>query len=1528
MGNNTITKIYDLKSVGTKVLLDDLDQVNTKLIAIKENKIALNRIKDSYVEDPAKIQKAQEELTELIVQEKALQVELKKKSIAVKEQQLLRQIELEQQKKIKAGNEALAGSYYDVNKRYQELQRISKNTVNLYNAKEVKEATDELKVLKQVLDNYNRSLTKDGTLVGEYTTGIINSFKKMGLGDLIESQINQGKTALAGLDLQFDKLKQDLQQIRNEGGAGFEVLEKEMIQNRQQAEQLHLSLEKIENDLRGTGTIGEQITRGLRDGFKNAKQEFVSFFVAYLGFQQLLATAQSTVRKNAVISDQTTDLQRIMDITDTGLRKIEVDLRNLETRTPLEELLGFSIIAGKAGTAEKDIVGVTKAIDELKLVAGKELGQNIDQTVSSIVKLVNIFEGPGKVNEDNIRRYGNALIELANKGVASGEYLIDYAQRLAGIEGLTKIQIQSVLGLAAAYEEQGASAEVAATATTQILLKVNQNIDKYAELANVSKETFRELVRNNPAEALLQLAQGVKGNTQFFDEFAQLLPDLEVKGVRVASTFGIMADKADFFRDKIKIASGAINETAAITEGAERKQNNFAASVDKLRKQWELIGTSKGFQITLGVILSLLGFVSGNMGTIITLFTGYAAILAISNAAQIKTAIVTAASNVAFRAQYAALVLNELWLKAYAAALTLYVNRQEAATAAAVLFSEVIMANPLGFILSILGLVIAAYSVFTSGVNGTTEALRANARELLLMTDISRKAAEATNDETAKLRVLVTVASNVKNSYDTRRKAIDDLIKQYPQFSKALDGERIDLLKLRDAYNEVYKSIRLMAEAQASASLTADKQKSVLSVTALRQRFETESSIQGGGANNRVFLNDISAEDRKLLLGGFFGNDLSNNSSITEDGNGGISFFQKDTAKIVAFLKAEEAKRTKVYETYIDVSSKKQAELNEYQAANDAQMKKTLESKADSNNLTVTELKTLIEAIDKENLTLKEADPKLKENIDKRDALQERLDKALGRKTKSQKDSEKKQREQAAADRKAAQELKEEFKKQMDALEGQKIDLENAAKDAYDNVDADPTASDSQKAAAKSNYYSSLLAIQIAYAQSADALEKAFNEQSSKNEAARQREILKARRQSNKSLRESEFEAQENELQEIEDRYYDKLTAIQQRISNEAAKIFSSGGSAKSKKEKISLLENSFYKDIYDAEIDRINRLEAQYKYMLDKKLINEQEYNRRKADLDKQRYDVTKKFIDAEETEEEKRAKRRKKAEDAAYNIANTLAQGYISQQNAKIDSEYNEAVAFQDKEKQKRLALATSKEEQAAIESEYEQKKSDLEKKRAKERKALAEKELAIEFALASIKAISTSKTFYDGLFNESIVLGEYLAKLAVIEGTQFASGGKLTSTGGRAKGKPHGLGGTPFTYGGTGYEAEADEIFIINKKSSTSNEQITVSGTPGQIASAVNSYGGGVDFEPGATINSFSYTGNLGNSLQAPVFNKSGDANNDFTDIKETFGYLYRSLKAMSMRVDNLNVVLATEPLNKKQEEDKKAVKLGRI
>lgn len=284
----------------------------------------------------------------------------------------------------------------------------------------------------------------------------------------------------------------------------------------------------------------------------------------------------------------------------------------------------------------------------------------------------------------------------------------------------------------------------------------------------------------------------------------------------------------------------------------------------------------------------------------------------------------------------------------------------------------------------------------------------------------------------------------------------------------------------------------------------------------------------------------------------------------------------------------------------------------------------------------------------------------------------------------------------------------------------------------------------------------------------------------------------------------------------------------------------------------------------------------------------------------------------------------------DTAINAARDIANGFIANQQRQIDKDIQLRQTALETEKQKNLAAAQSEEERKAIEKQADQDQEALERQAFERRKKLSIAQLAIEFAVASIKAISAG--FETGLLPgalaaELLVALEYAAKLAVIESQRFALGGDVPTNGGEFGGAPHSRGGTKFGFQGQMFEAEVNELAVINKKSARSSDRLTVSGTPKQIASAINAYGGGVQFAPGAQLGRFDYGGSLGSSLAAPNFTPYVGAGAD--DVTLSFiRTATASIGNLNQRIDTLSVVLNPNHVERANDDHQKSVKLARL
>ncbi|SHF18792.1 phage tail tape measure protein [Chryseobacterium vrystaatense] len=363
------------------------------------------------------------------------------------------------------------------------------------------------------------------------------------------------------------------------------------------------------------------------NSIKGLDGQIKSMVSMYLGFQAVITGGSKLIHNNYELSDSLADLQIRLNGNKEATDGLFDSLRKMDTRTGLGELVNTASIVAKKGVAVDEIEGITKALDDYFIVAGKEAG-NREEGTASIIKLISIFNEDKHITAERVTEIGTALVKLQNSGVATGSKMIDVAERIGAVRGITGITLPQVLGFAAAIEQLGQKSEVAGTAGMQILTKILSDMPKYAKLAGISVEELRKIYNENPFEAVVKVSEGVL-KTGDLEKISQDLEEVGVRGARVKGVLGDIAGNADFVRKRIKDANLAINEQGYLADTAGKKQETFAATLDKVKKEFELIGSNDGFRnfldstskVVLGFIKIITAIPFGIVITGLTLFT-------------------------------------------------------------------------------------------------------------------------------------------------------------------------------------------------------------------------------------------------------------------------------------------------------------------------------------------------------------------------------------------------------------------------------------------------------------------------------------------------------------------------------------------------------------------------------------------------------------------------------------------------------------------------------------------------------------------------------------------------------------------------------------------------------------------------------------------------------------------------------------------------------------------------------------------
>jgi len=833
----SLTRIYDLRVLGGDAVIGALKKINDALAENAKLKTLANK-KTVSAEDIKEIEKYRQRVKELTIEEQKLKVE--QKELTIQSQQLAnaKKLEaLESKKKIDS-LKVEADSYKDITAKMKELrpliQSLNSGSTKIidFGGKQLNfdQAIAEYKKLSAAEQAFRRQFTKDGTLVGEYTTGIVQAFKQSGLDEVIRNQVTKVKTELRSLDDNFDILKKELQQIQQTGKGSFDTIEREMIENRTAANNLKASLAGIEAQMATNGSVGNRVSAEINKGFASMRSTLTGVVAGYIGFQAAISKTMQLIGGAKAVSDSIIELEVNMGKAKGGADDLVEALGNINTRTTLQGLLDISDVALKAGVSNENLADVTEAIDKVKVAFGKDFG-SIEQGTETFAKLINIFYADGEITGERILHIGNAIRTLANESVASVPYLTDFSGRMAGVKQIANVTLPEILGLGAGFEQFKQSAETSSTALVKIIPKLATDSQKYADILGITAEKYSELINNNPTQVLIDVAEKLVKSGKGIEDVAASFADAELGSGRITTILATLGGNADVFRERLARASETIGLTDSITEAFNRKNNNLAATLDKVSKKFSDLAGSKGFQITLTALSSIVLALLNNFGALLLIFTPLAVAFATYRIQLTVAAFQQGILNKETLAFYLLtklrvaqqVVINGLeaarnTIMATSIALTIRANTATGASAVllrvwgtALRFAM----GPLGLIVTLTTALVTVFGVLSVRAASVSESMRKKRIESELDYEATKKAAAATAEQAASLTKLKSILLSSITSLEDKKKALDKAKESAGGYLDALELTEKGEIKNIDAIDKYIEKLRDKAKEQA-----------------------------------------------------------------------------------------------------------------------------------------------------------------------------------------------------------------------------------------------------------------------------------------------------------------------------------------------------------------------------------------------------------------------------------------------------------------------------------------------------------------------------------------------------------------------------------------------------------------------------------------------------------------------------------------------------------------------------------------
>lgn len=428
---------------------------------------------------------------------------------------------------------------------------------------QINQLDEALKLADASMGNYQRN-------VGNYTNSIIAAFQSAGMENLITAHIEKASQKVSDLDKEFANLKQQLDQINATGGAGFERIEQQMIQNRQQAGQLRDEISRVNSQLSGMGDVGSRSIGILGRGFDSLRSRLTNLVLGFVGLQAVMSRVTAGIseglRTAKDIAGVEQAFRRLNDpnllnnlreatkgtVSDLELMKAVVNADNFGI--PVQQMATFlefakqraddtgqsvdylvnSIVTGIGRKSPMILDNLGISAVRLRKELGGVSGENatigkVAEAVSRIIQEENEKVGKSidtvktKV-EQSETNWANLRTELAGKAlpvlaevnailfsIVSVILGIPFPFWIAGLTALTAAYVaaNSEMILSKFNAIQDSIAKNRATVSTNLLAAANNTLSSSLRVVAAGFRTLFAVIRANPLTALVVIAAGL-----------------------------------------------------------------------------------------------------------------------------------------------------------------------------------------------------------------------------------------------------------------------------------------------------------------------------------------------------------------------------------------------------------------------------------------------------------------------------------------------------------------------------------------------------------------------------------------------------------------------------------------------------------------------------------------------------------------------------------------------------------------------------------------------------------------------------------------------------------------------------------------------------------------------------------------------------------------------------------------------------------------------------------------------------------
>lgn len=310
--------------------------------------------------------------------------------------------------------------------------------------------------------------------------------------------------------------------------------------------------------------------------------------------QQLVALIPSAIDRTMKLRDSFADIQKATGLSAEGVKKLNQELKQIDTRTSNADLRQIAVAGGQLGVANDELKEFVRNADMAVVALGDEFGGGVEQVTKELGGIGKLFAETRNLKAgEQLNVIGSAINELGAAGAATGPVIADFTTRMGALGDMAPTLAQT-MGLGAALQELGVSAEIGASGLTGILTAASTQSELFAQHLGMSKVELKALIDTDSNAFLMKLARSFQGVAPT-DVLARL-KDLKVESQESAKVMSLLANQTAFVGQKQQLTAKATAEATSLANEFNKKNHQLAKDLKDLNEWFNSLFSSEAVE--------------------------------------------------------------------------------------------------------------------------------------------------------------------------------------------------------------------------------------------------------------------------------------------------------------------------------------------------------------------------------------------------------------------------------------------------------------------------------------------------------------------------------------------------------------------------------------------------------------------------------------------------------------------------------------------------------------------------------------------------------------------------------------------------------------------------------------------------------------------------------------------------------------------------------------------------------------------